>query len=795
MRNCVKQYAIGLLLIQGLLILGQQAAVGEERELVASIDQPIPRMPPGASVSTVSPGDSASSSTAILLPFAEHARVFKTELDQQLFAELTVKLANTAKQYDQWGLVRTLVNYGDVSDIDVESIAKLDWGSCDPQLTLQDRILRHGDRYRTERVLPEDRRLRCTFDGTLARIRSTFGLVNGPKEMVLGAFEEPFEFSCPHVALCSSSFGPSIEWMFDSGLMDSAFRSGFVIGPIEVQQCDVDGHPCSRVDWRTVMKRDGQIVRCSVSFAQDRGMIPICKEFATQVTGTLWEKRLAKTNTFQTDQGGRWFPKQADLTVNFRNDYQVTRASYELDDQFHQASVYSDQSAILQVHQNPPPALVKPYTPPEILTTTPQRVFQSDDYLGIVGTSVITYGGASLLIMILVCVWFVWRTKMGASIRKFCATHRTFFGTLGIVVTATFGMLCTLPPGWMSFGVTFMVTGVFGLLWIVFQMILFHDARITIRTMLCGAAAVAVMFAGYNVGVKRMLARQKMIEDVRTTGGQVVVGLWHLDEEGLFLPTALANQFGEAWTGRASRAAIEQTAFSRKNVRTWCLEELRWLGVASDENEDYDVDPAALGEMEGDSLLWTFHADNGYVGDEAMQELSRFHGLVDLHFDCQRRPVSSYLSELKCLERIWLTDVIVDENLFRKLAELPRLESVFLITPEFNTQGIDCSDCRIKSVEVQHGSIDQQAISMLGQLPTYLTFVDCKFNLSAVSQPIDLQQTQSLQVFSSMIDDRALVNFGKAPKLNWFHLGATDVTVEGIESYSRMHPSIPITLE
>ena len=125
-----------------------------------------------------------------------------------------------------------------------------------------------------------------------------------------------------------------------------------------------------------------------------------------------------------------------------------------------------------------------------------------------------------------------------------------------------------------------------------------------------------------------------MIGEVRGAGGQVSMGVWHPDEDGLFLPGFVSRVIGEAWTGRINQAAIPQHAFNSDNVAHWCLDEVRWLGVASDNQSKFEVDSQALAAIPSSDSLWIAQFEDGYLDAECMRQLARFPKLIDLRFDC-----------------------------------------------------------------------------------------------------------------------------------------------------------------
>ncbi|MCD0461209.1 hypothetical protein [Roseiconus lacunae] len=755
---------------------------GDTAGLVASVE---PRQTGGQSLGSI--GSTAD--------FKSFSGCFKSNADRERFSSVVGKLSKVADRYDEWGLTRTTRHFGEFEDLSHEDVMGTDWASQTCDLDYHENFLRQGLCYRAERLSPEHRRMRCCFDGTLARIRSPFGLINGPERAVVGAFEESFRLSCPHTAIISASLGPSIEWLFSPDLAERMFTNRFALGPITVKQGDIDGHSCYQVQWRTIAERDGHLIHCDVSFAKDRDLLPIREQFKTSVSASAREIRTATTTSFQQDSRGRWFPQQVMVSTNYGKLAHVSQLSFDLNRQFQDRSVYSDGSALLAVHENPPPALVKPYASPELLTTEPERGFQSGHTLLADQGHVLVMIIASVLISSGLVVWGMWRTRTGAAFRHACDEHRVIVGLVGIVATGAFGGLCSVPPGWTTFGVASICSGAFGLGWILLQMLLFGETKVSLRTTFCAATAFAILIAGYSMGFKRMKVRDRMLDEIRYSGGQVVVGLWHLDEEGLFLPAPLAEFFGEAWTGRARRAAVEATSFRGPNVERWCMEELRWLGVASEMNTDFQVDADALQAIGDDAMMWTFHADNGYLDDDGMSELSRFASLVDLHFDCQQKPVSERIGELKNLERVWLTDPIVDDQLFDRLSRAPRLDSVYLINPEFSVEPLRPVERKFKTVEIRHASIDHEDMQKLGKIPTSLAFVHCKFDFAKTHTPVGMDRTRTLVVHGCGMDDESLVAMGDSPQLTWFHLGETNVTVRGIEAFSKAHPSIPITLE
>ncbi|PNY37316.1 hypothetical protein C2E31_08535 [Rhodopirellula baltica] len=762
-----------------------QLLCAAERDLIASL---IPAKPIATKIAPSLPP------TAPTNCFVDR---FRSEHDRELFARLTAQLSQAAENYQSWGVRKETALYPKVARSTYDDALNTKWNKVDAEQTTCEAMLRLGEKYRTELTSPADRRIRCCFDGTIARVRSTHGVVNGPESRVARSFENRFDYVCPHITLTSTHYTPSIDWLYSPESVQNVFAFGYQINGIEIRSAEIDGHPCDRVSWFATMERDGQILYCDLYLARDRNYIPIRMEFGTPAFVPAVENLVTNVDAFQQDEQGRWFPHQVTLVKNHGKTFQVAKSTYELTPQFDQTRLYSDSSAILDQHHSPPPATVKPYASPELLTTVQQRYFGlGNPILGIdVGQKLVVYWVALILTILLSVAWVVHRTSLDKSLRDYFMHHRFLFGVIGISMTALFGVICMLPSGWLTFGFTLMAMGLFGLAWIAMQKILFRETKISILSTLFAAAAIAIMMSGYSMGTKRMKIRQQMIDDIRNTGGQVAIGMWRLDEEGLFLPAPIVDVLGEAWSGRAHRAAIEQQSFNRKNVKRWCLDEVRWLGIASATGEPFDVDVEAISAIKNKQLLWTFHADQGYLNDDAISELTKFSGLVDLHFDCQGRPLSKRVHALHSLERIWLTNAVVDDELLRTLADVPQLESLCLINPSFVYGPCELNQCGLQAIDIMHATVDHQAMRLLGQLPTFLSFTDCKFNFQNAPSPVELTKTHSMMVLSSQIDDRSLVSMGQSPNLDWLHVGNTNITIDGIEQFSQMHPRVPVSLE
>ncbi|WP_145389458.1 hypothetical protein [Stieleria neptunia] len=700
------------------------------------------------------------------------------------------------KAYQGWGLKRTIEVFKTVrEDPTAGGSQTVDWSKQTSQYSCRDDFLRLGERFRSERVEPSLQRMVFAFDGQVGRIRFSQGVINRPLSTSSNVYERNGTPKLPHSVLVELHYSRHLEWLLLDNYEVRPFPPQTVIGDPEVEEVQLDGHPCWKLRWYGINNEDLDMISdCEVYLAKDRCLLPLRQIYETPAGDRVPEVKTIDIDEFQFDSAtGLWFPKQVTAANRWNSQMQLNRIRFELDDQFGDVAKYADAPVITPEHSKPPKAVVSGHAPAAVLTELAGPGASSIVMRQAFETQ--TAGSSTLGLLLFLATLAIWfkATRLGRALRQFLGRHPTLMGLSGISLTALVGYASSYPPGWTVYGLSMMFAGLFGLAWIAMTFMLIGDKQVSIRTALFAAACTALCFGGYSKGIKRIQVRQRMISEVREFGGRVEMGLWHLDEEGLYLPNRLEQLFGEAWSGRAHRAAIPNESFSEKNIDRWCLDEVRWLGLASQDEAAFDVDGDSLSRLGATDALWTLHVEGGYLGGEALTAAAKFPRLVDLHYDCQHRSVAKEIALLGHLERVWLTNAVVDDALIKSLRGIKNLDYVTLIKPRFGNCDRPHHDWSIDGVEVQYATLTPQAVNTLGQLSTNLFFVDCHVKLPAAAE-VALPLTTGFSFRDSDLDNQALLRLTEAPHLTSVGLTGTDVSIDGIEAFSQRRPEVALAL-
>ncbi|MEM0925881.1 MAG: hypothetical protein AAGJ83_07575 [Planctomycetota bacterium] len=710
--------------------------------------------------------------------------------------ELIEEIQAAKKLYSGWGLERHVRRFGMIARRPDDGIWQVDWDSQTPVYETQQRFLRSEERFRRDSFLPKKDRRILAFDGHVARVRDRSYAQNGPIDRLTVAYYRQLAPVLPHSILIDQLAGPPTGWIFDDALAQRTLLSGAVSPDITVNKVDSDGHSCWKISWQATRDDEGGLISfCDIFLARDQDLMPIRQTFITPINRIVSDECYVTLEGLQKcpDQG-RWLPDRVKVKRLYDSEERAVLIDFKWSDAHQDSAVFSRLETLAPALEKPVKTAVAAYQPTSLLTNGANGI-PTQPIRGMSGYgrpfSVTSVGIAFLLMLLLLplCV----RTRPGIRLRTRIKQHPMLFTTLGLLSTVIVGYLATYPPGWSQYGIALMLTGTFGLVWIVATCILAGDRTISIRLALCTALCAAITFSGYSMGGKRMAVRERMIREIRDGGGQVMMGLWRLDEPGLYLPRPLDVLLGEAWTGRASKAAVAEHHFTADNVENWCLDEVRWLGIGSESPTSFKVSGHPFSKLRNKSSLWTVCVSGGSIDATAVDELKLFPSLVDLHFDCNYQPIEPNLRELD-LERLQLTRPLVDDRLLQILDQLTSLESVTLIQPKFTMKTSRLERVRVKNVFVEYASLDARGLAFLGKLDTVLHFSNCKFRTNA-SGRIRLDQPSYVEFVECDLDDQTLRRLSGSPHLEIVMLRQTDVTLTGIENFSKSSPAVSVLLQ
>jgi hypothetical protein len=724
------------------------------------------------------------------------------ESDQDRLRRFQIDLETVRRTYSSWGVLRQTRIYAtltagpgeDTENEDTENTAR--WSTEMPIETLSERFLKSDGQFRSDCLEPPLLRRVFAFDGVTGRIRDTNRLQNGPMLNLTAAHENDFTIQLPHTALVDYFYAPNLSPIFSMTDGQAMNNASGLPSRLKVGQEEIDGHPCWELTFRTVSEEDGRaIILCNVFLAQDRGMLPIRQIYQASYGSLLGEVTVIRTEEFQTDpSSGLWYPKEVTGLQRVSNLAKLTRFSFQISELHNEPALFSKAQAIAPAHAKPPKVVVAQHVPFPVLTDLPGPGSNSTTVTNSYRRK-IAGGGVIVLALIFTAISLCLRTtRLGRILRDLVGRHRTIMGVTGMIATACAGLLASYPPGWTNNGLAMMAAGLFGTGWIGLSMLFTGDKQVSIKMALFAAACAAIFFGGYSMGIKRMQVRQQMIREIRDQGGQVVMGRWHLDEDGLFLPKSMRHLLGEAWSGRANRAAISAESFTKESVENWCLDEVQWLGIASQQDAPFRVDSDVLAKIDATDALWTFHAEGGYLDDAAFRELSRFDRLIDIYCDCQHRGISPEIARMPKLERLWLTHAIIDQAFFQTLREVSELEYITLIQPRIGSINAPVPELGLKGIEIRNANLSPRDLNAIGNLPLDLVFVDCSFNLPP-SDNVSLAVTKTLAFKASDLTNQSLLKLTESPQLRGIQLAGTNVSQEGIEAFTNVRPKVLLTME
>lgn len=719
---------------------------------------------------------------------------FGDEFDP-LGPEYRLEAERARQKYYHWGLQRDTQTFGTIN-VKTTPLESIDWSQRNPEFSLTDRFLRRHDCFRSDCLNPNPYGRVYAYDGSVVRIRNPNVIHNGPLSGLGSSIEQQFAPLLPHTVLMDRFPAHPTHWYLDLTALRRRIQSNAIFGHMEIQPVTYRDHRCWKISWVAHREHEGgTIAFCHSWLARDRDMLPIRQEFHTPINEQIEELLVVETDSFQRDDySGLWYPQEVTASIGSSDEKIVSRMIFRPTDAFDQDLIYHDVPVFSDSHAKPPKTVVASHAPYPVLSSLrgPGSIAPSATQarrLKFAGTGIF-----GLLIVWAATSFTFSQTRLGRVIREFFRRHRTVVGVTGMLLAGGIAYLAGLPPGWSRYGLSWAFAGMFGLGWILATMLLMGDRKISIKVALFAAASAALLFAGYNLGLKRMKVRQSMIRDVRETGGQVVMGIWRLDEPGLFLPDAMGKLLGEAWTGRANQAAIDQREFTPRNVERWCLDEVQWLGIAAHDNQPFDVSSHALARIRDSKALWTLHVEGGYLDGDALQQVARFESLIDLYFDCQGKPIDERIAQIPELERVWLTHAVVNDDLFEKLSRVKTLECVTLIDPIIQTCDRPRGPFPLDWVEIQHCDLSPNQLKSLGNLPCDLMFGNCRFQIPA-GDVVELAETGELTLQQCAFDDQSLNCLIESPKLKNVQIITADVSIEGIEAFSQRRPDVALTME
>ncbi|MEM6471301.1 MAG: hypothetical protein AAF802_17200 [Planctomycetota bacterium] len=702
----------------------------------------------------------------------------------------------TRALYSDWGMERHVRRFGLIERRSDEELWEIDWSSQPAVRESEQRFLRSNQRFRRDTFAPKREKRIFSFDGEIARMRDSHYAQNGPLDAMALSFATQVAPVVPHSVLVDRVTGPPIGWLFDAQLAERSLKTGAVQSGITVEAIEYEGRSCWQVKWKAIRDDEGGLVSmCTVMLDRDQHLLPIHQVFLTPINRLVQDECYISLESVQeSPDGSLLLPKRVHVSRAYDQDQRAVIVDFKWNGAFDQPAMFSNLDTLSPSLAKPARVAVANFQPMSLVAGGPGGTpTQPISGIKVLPRSFSVTSISIACLLLLALLPLVARTRIGKSVREWIRRRPLITGIVGVLATSGIGYMATFPPGWAEYGLTLMLAGAFGFMWIFATFVLAGERRVSIRLALFGALCAALTFSGYSMGGKRMAVRERMIREIRDGGGQVVMGVWRLDEQGLYLPRPLDRVLGEAWTGRASKAAVANDLFTADNVKNWCLDEVRWLGIGSNEPEPYTVSGHPFAKLRNKDSLWTVCVRGGSLDDTAFDELTNFSSLVDLHFDCNYQPVEERLESLD-LERLWLTQPMVDETLLRLLERMTTLESVTLINPRFPKHEGRTPAAHLKNVIVEFASLDRDGLTALGGIDAKMQFANCRFRVTG-TEPIVLERPQLLEFGDSDLNDQTLKLFTESPELRMIVLRNTAVSLTGLENFSATNPGVSLLLQ
>ena len=705
-----------------------------------------------------------------------------------------------ANAYQQFGLSRRVRMYSEMRvDKDPVISATVDWSEHAPSTTVNELFLRHGERFRMDRILQNKVRSYQGFDGKVARQRINALAINQPAAGLRTGSGDAIANLLPHCLLNVGLDLPSMGWVFGSTVPMQ--RSAYEGGKGSDFECEPDSYKGSdgwRVRWLAQFGSDSHMVyRCEAFLASKYSALPVYQRYQLIESGEVRELVQIYADQFQrSEHDGLWYPKRVIGTRAKRNDeVDVFEATYAWNDSFADLEQFSDLPVSEAALKKPVKATVAAFTPQSLLDEMPGNIlplyYSSMEEFQRFWIWVLVY----LIVMFAMLVCFIRYTGIGRWLRNCVADHPSAFCCGGLLLALPLAYLASQPLGWSSHGLTLIITGAFLLVWMGLVMFVSGQYRITMRMSLALSVTCALIFSGLSVGHRRVAPRSNFIADLQKGGGKVVTGAWLYDDDRLFLPPQLEPLVGPAWRGKTSQAVVMVNSLQHGRPEHWSLDEVRWLGIASPTEDGFVLDASLINRMPSSENLWTLKLQKGGLTDDGIEKLKRFPRLVDLSIDCEQQDMPESITELKSLERLTLTHATVDAALLSCLAQMECLQVVNLIKPVFDTTDQPPAfDQYIEELHVQFASLDGQAFELLGAVAETLQVVDCKCTIGVDEAP-QVSKVEQLTIGSSEFGNLDLNRIRCGESLRWMRLRDTNVNIEGIDQYSMRYPSASLTLE
>ena len=158
------------------------------------------------------------------------------------------------------------------------------------------------------------------------------------------------------------------------------------------------------------------------------------------------------------------------------------------------------------------------------------------------------------------------------------------------------------------------------------------------------------------------------------------------------------------------------------------------------------------------------------------------------------QPIAKEIGLLPELERLWLTNAMITDELIETLRGVDTLDYVTFIKPQFGDCKLPHQDLSILGIEIQYANLTEKALNSLGQIATALSFLDCHVKLPASGQ-VTLTFPHSISFQNSDLSDQSMLQLSDSPRLVSVDLRGTEVSIDGVEAFSKLRPEVYLLAE
>ena len=267
------------------------------------------------------------------------------------------------------------------------------------------------------------------------------------------------------------------------------------VSSVRVSEETVGEHACWKIKYVTFREGEGEVpVICELYLAKSRMLLPVKQVFRSGFGRILSEVRTTRLREMEFEPSSElWLPRMATTTIRSGASSKINVLMTEFESLAPESDdFYSQVKPVSPRHMKPKNVVPKSYAAKPILTAplVTNLVFQR--FAGQLEFRTAGGGLLALLIVVVGIPFSMKRTRLGRVCRHFFARQRWIIVSIWIVLITTVTLLSSYPPGWLTYGITMMVAGIFAFCWMCFSFFLLGEWKVSIRTTLVAAACLAI---------------------------------------------------------------------------------------------------------------------------------------------------------------------------------------------------------------------------------------------------------------------------------------------------------------